>query len=275
MLPTVAETTPETEWFRSHDGVEIAFSTHGPEAGEPIVLVHGFASSRKSNWDLPGWTDRLARAGRRVVALDCRGHGQSEKLHEPAAYGSDRMPRDVVALMDHLDIPRADLMGYSMGGRISAWLLVEAGDRFVRGVLAGVGGGLFAEAADRRRGERIAEALLADDPADVADPGARGFRLFADQQGADRRALAACMRGMRRSLGPEDAGRITAPVLVVVGRDDTLVGDPNVLASAIPGAQVAIIEGRDHLTAVPARATKQVVFDFLGISLPGAPGRAG
>src|ERR1700726_3165835 len=100
----------------SHDGAEIAFFDEG--AGEPIVLVHGFASNKEVNWVAPGWVTTLARAGRRVIALDNRGHGASTKLYDPAAYHSERMAGDVVALLDHLGIATADVMGYSMGARI-------------------------------------------------------------------------------------------------------------------------------------------------------------
>ena len=101
-----------------HDAVEIAFLDEG--RGEPIVLVHGFASTAQVNWVHPGWVATLTRGGRRVIALDNRGHGASTKLYDPAAYHSARMADDIRALLDHLELGRADVMGYSMGARISA-----------------------------------------------------------------------------------------------------------------------------------------------------------
>jgi pimeloyl-ACP methyl ester carboxylesterase len=261
-----------TARFRSHDGVRIAYGVEGEASGSPVVLVHGFASSRALNWELPGWTALLVDAGRRVIALDCRGHGESEKPHAPEAYGRGAMARDVVALLDHLAIPAADVVGYSMGGRLAARLLAVHGARFGRGVLAGVGGALLDHDREARRAETIARALEAEDAAAIADPGARAFRAFADRYGGDRTALAACMRGQERGLAPAALSRIRAPVLVVVGRDDTLVGDPRRLADAIPGARLVVVEGRDHMSAVPARATKRAVLDFLAEAEAGAAG---
>ena len=120
-----------------HDGVEIAFHDQGQ--GEPIVLVHGFASTADVNWVHPGWVATLTRAGRRVIALDNRGHGASTKLYHPAAYHSAVMAEDVRALLDHLGIVRADVMGYSMGARITAFFAQAHPARLRRAVLGGIG----------------------------------------------------------------------------------------------------------------------------------------
>ncbi len=109
--------------FKNGD-VEIAYLDEGE--GDPIVLVHGFASNKEVNWVMPGWTSTLRRDGRRVIALDNRGHGQSTKLYDPAAYHTDIMAGDIAALIEHLKLPRADLMGYSLGSRICA-VLAAAG----------------------------------------------------------------------------------------------------------------------------------------------------
>ena len=109
----------------SSDGVHIAYIDAPPEGadrGEPILLIHGFASNHRINWVNPRWVQTLTRAGRRVVALDNRGHGASQKLYAPADYRSDLMARDAANLLQHLAIERADVMGYSMGARISAFL---------------------------------------------------------------------------------------------------------------------------------------------------------
>jgi pimeloyl-ACP methyl ester carboxylesterase len=239
------------------DGVTIHYEVFGD--GPPIVLVHGFASSLKDNWVQTGWVKRLESAGRRVVALDCRGHGESDKPRDPAAYQGDTMPGDVIRLMDHLGIDRADLMGYSMGGGIALGLIMRHPQRFHRAVLAGVG----AAARGATDSAVIADALAADDSSAVTSEIARNFRAFAMQRGNDLKALAACMRRGRPAPDPKALAAISLPVLVVVGEKDDLVGRGEVLADAIPGARFVSIPERDHITAVPDRRYKEAVLDFL------------
>jgi pimeloyl-ACP methyl ester carboxylesterase len=251
--------------FRSFDGTRIDFELReGDGHGRPVVLVHGFASSRHANWELPGWLHTLAKVGRSVVALDCRGHGNSEKPHAPEAYAGDAMSRDVLSLIDHLGLGPVDLMGYSMGGRIAAQIVADHADRLGSAVLAGVGASLLAVGAEQARSARIADVMEARVVPDDAPAGARAFRVFAEAQGGDRIALAACMRGSRRALEAGDFTGVDLPVLVVVGRDDDLIGNPRVLADAIPDARLEVIPGRDHLSVVPSRAYKEAVLRFWG-----------
>ena len=182
----------------THDGVEIAFLDEGE--GEPIVLVHGFASTKEVNWVFPGWVTTLTRAGRRVIALDNRGHGESTKLYEPAAYHSSLMAEDVRALLDHLGLGRADVMGYSMGARITAFLALAHPERVRSAVLGGLGIRLVDGVG---LPETVAQALEAPALADVSDPTGYMFRAFAEQTRSDLGALAACMRGSRQTLSPQ------------------------------------------------------------------------
>ncbi len=242
----------------THDGVDIAFFDQGE--GEPIVLVHGFASTKEVNWIIPGWVPTLTGAGRRVIALDNRGHGASSKLYDPAAYHSAIMAEDVRALIDHLGLPQADVMGYSMGARISAFLALAHPERVRAVVLGGLGMGLINGVGDP---ERIARGLEAPDLADVTDPGARQFRSFAEQTRSDLRALAACMRGARQTLSREEAGRIAVPLLVAVGSKDAIAGPPEELAALVPNAQALVIPNRDHMLAVGDKTYKSGVLEFL------------
>jgi pimeloyl-ACP methyl ester carboxylesterase len=242
----------------THDGVEIAFLDEGE--GEPIVLVHGFASTKEVNWVFPGWVTTLTRAGRRVIALDNRGHGESTKLYVPAAYHSSLMTEDVRALLDHLGLGHADVMGYSMGARITAFLALAHSERVRSAVLGGLGIRLVDGVG---LPETIAQALEAPALADVSDPTGYMFRAFAEQTHSDLRALAACMRGSRQTLSPSEVGRIAVPVLVAVGSKDPVAGSPEQLAALIPGARALIIPGRDHMLAVGDRAFKTGVLEFL------------
>jgi pimeloyl-ACP methyl ester carboxylesterase len=242
----------------THDDVEIAFLDEGE--GEPIVLVHGFASNKEINWVGPGWVSALTRAGRRAIALDDRGHGASSKLYDPAAYHSSLMAEDVRALLDHLGLKRADVMGYSMGARIAAYLALAHPDRVRAAVLGGLGIHLVEGVG---LPDTIADGLEAPSLADVADPTARLFRAFAEQTKSDLTALAACLRGSRQTLSRAEVGRIAAPVLVAVGSEDPIAGSPQELAALIPGARAFVVPGRDHMLAVGDRTLKSAVLDFL------------
>jgi len=242
----------------THDGVEITFLDEGE--GEPIVLVHGFASNKEVNWVAPSWMTTLTRAGRRAIALDNRGHGASSKLYDPAAYLSATMAEDVRALLDHLGLPRSDVMGYSMGARITAFLALAHPDRVRAAILGGLG---FRLVEGVGLSDTIANALEAPSLGDVADPTAYVFRAFAEQTRSDLHALAACMRGSRQTLSRGVVAKIAAPLLVAVGENDSIAGSPEALAALIPGAKALVIPGRDHMLAVGDRLFKSAVLEFL------------
>ena len=243
----------------SSDGLTLAYFDEGQ--GEPIVLVHGFASSIATNWIGPSWTTTLIGAGRRVIAIDNRGHGASEKPTDPERYRSPLMADDVAALLDHLDIERADLMGYSMGARISAFFALAHPRRARSLILGGLGMGLVKGVGDE---SDIVAALEAPSLAEVTSERGRMFRAFAEQSKGDLRALAACMRALRaRVMTPEDVARITAPTLIAVGTRDAIAGDPHGLAALMPNAKVLEITNRDHMPAVGDKIFKQGALAFL------------
>ena len=243
--------------FLHHD-VEIAFLDRGE--GPPVVLVHGFASNKEVNWVYTGWATELTGAGRRVIALDNRGHGESTKLYDPGAYHSATMAEDVRALLDHLELPHADIIGYSLGARIAAFIALAHPARVRSAVLGGLGMGLVDGIGDP---ERIARALEAPTLADVSDPGGRMYRAFAEKTHSDLRALAACIRGVRQVLSREEVGRIEVPLLIAVGENDNVAGSPEALAALIPRAQAFTIPGRDHMLAVGDRRFKAAASSFL------------
>ena len=253
--------------FTTSDGVAIAYHRFEPDAAAldlPIVLLqHGFAADTTSNWVAPGVVDALLAAGRRVVSVDARGHGASDKPHDVSAYGEGRMSADLVELVDALDLDTLDLAGYSMGAIIS--VIAATTERRVRRMVIGGIGGRIARLGtgdrppiDRRR---IVDGMLADDPSTIADPGARAFRRFADTTGADRLALAAQMQSAH---SPEIAlDEITATTLLIVGDDDALASNPEELAAAITGCGLEIVSG-DHLGAVAVPEFASALVDFLG-----------
>lgn len=249
--------TPEIHTFE-HDGMRLAYREAGE--GDPILLIHGFASSSYVNWVAPGWFQTLTEAGYRVIAIDNRGHGQSVKSHEPADYTPSLMAGDAAALLDHLGIKTAHVMGYSMGARIAAFMALEHPARVHSLVFGGLGIGMVTGAGDW---EPIHEALLADDPADITNPRGLMFRKFADQTKSDRIALAACVLTSKEIVSAEAIRRITQPTLVAVGTKDDIAGNPQELAHLLPHGQALDIPGRDHMIAVGDKVFKQAVLEFL------------
>src|ERR1700737_3784945 len=242
-----------------HNGaVEIAYLDEGE--GDPILLVHGFASTKNVNWVYPAWVSELKKNGRRVIALDNRGHGDSAKLYDPEAYHIGTMAGDVSALMDHLSIERADIKGYSLGSRMTAWLSLRQPQRLRSAIFGGIGIGLIEGGGP---GENVALALEAASLDEVTDPVGRTFRAFADQTRSDRGALSACMRGSRGLMTKEEAGGISVPVLIAVGTTDEVAGSASALGKIIPGSEVLDIPNRDHMRAVGDKVYKAGGRDFL------------
>ena len=251
----------EKESCRAEDGVELAYERLGE--GPAIVLVHGFGSSRVQNWKSTGWYGGLTGAGFSIVAMDCRGHGESGKPHDEAAYGHDRMAEDVVAVMQACDLADALVLGYSMGGFIGLRLLAAHPERVRKLAIAGVGENYLQDRITSPQARAaLAEALLTPDKDGITDSRARMFRAFADQPGKDRLALAACMRAMSPHLPLEILSRLQRPVLVVNGGEDTTAGRPEPLAAVLADGRAVTIPGRDHMSAVGDKNTRQAVIDF-------------
>jgi pimeloyl-ACP methyl ester carboxylesterase len=240
------------------DGVAIAYLDEGE--GEPILLIHGFASNIAMNWVDPGWVRLLVREGFRVIAIDNRGHGASQKLYDSAAYSSATMADDARRLLDHLGIASAYVMGYSMGARITAVLAMQHPRRVRAAILAGLGINMVRGLGNT---DEIVAALRADHVRDVSHAVARTFRLFAEQTKSDLKALAACLAASRMPLTAEQLATLNVPVLVAVGTEDIIGGSAVELAALIPGAKALEITGRDHMKAVGDRVYKEGVLAFL------------
>lgn len=241
------------------DGLNLAYETFGE--GQPVLCIHGFASSGKVNWIDTGWVEALTAAGYRAIVIDNRGHGNSDKPHDPEAYYPTLMARDAVALLEHLGIARAAVLGYSMGARIAAFMAFEHEARVACVIFGGMGLNLINGLSD---GNDIIAGLRAPSLAELSHPTARQFRIFADHTKSDREALAACMETSRQPMARADVRRIGVPVFVAVGEADDMAGSPQPLAELIPGAEAFVIPKRDHMRATGDKAFKTAAIDFLG-----------
>jgi pimeloyl-ACP methyl ester carboxylesterase len=250
--------------FTSFDDTRISYHLWGEPGGDlpPVLLHHGFAVTARINWETTGVVAALVAAGRHVVALDARGHGESEKHHDAARYGETTMARDVSALIDELDVPLVDLVGYSMGA-VVALITATREPRVRRLVVGGVGAGVVEVGGLDTRAlavDVVIEALTTDDPATITDPQAAGFRQVADATSGDRLALAAQLTAAHRESIALTG--ITAPALVIAGDADPFAVRPEVLAGAVPGATLLLVPG-DHAGAVSEPAFAAAIVDFV------------
>lgn len=243
----------------THDGLNLSYFDEGDPSGQPVLLIHGFASSAAVNWVHPGWLKTLGDAGYRVIAMDNRGHGASDKPREAGAYHPWVMARDSIALLDHLRIAEANLFGYSMGARISVFAALAHPDRIRSLVLGGLGIGMTDGVGDW---DPIADALLAPTVEEITHERGKMFRMFADQTKSDKVALAACIHGSRDLVARADMARIDAPTLIGVGTKDDIAGSAQELADLMPNARALDIPGRDHMLAVGDRVFKKAVLEF-------------
>jgi pimeloyl-ACP methyl ester carboxylesterase len=259
--------------FASFDGREIAYLDTGPADAPLALLLHGFASEHRETWLDRGVVGALVDAGRRVVAWDARGHGQSDRPHAPEAYADNAMVRDAGALLDHLGVtaPRSiDVVGYSMGSVVSSrWVPDEPRVRSL--VLGGVGEHIADGSRDAIRG-KMAKYLAVDDPATIRNQWLRDLRTQFEAKGNDCKALAALDAAGQDDPTPDQLAGMGVPVLVLTGADDTLVGSPDGLAARIPGAVARVIPG-DHPGATADPAFAAAVVEFLA-SVDGVDPRA-
>ena len=221
-------------WAEEFDsgGVKIHYLVEG--RGEPVILIHGLLASARLNWQWPGVIVELAK-NHQVIALDCRGHGSSDKPVSEDQYGV-KMVDDVVRLMDHLSIKQADIVGYSMGGAITMKLMVLHPERVRSAVVGGMGW------------------MKADNVFSGDGEGPRS-----------QTATEACVRGFKRlAVSAEEVRAIKAPFLVIIGDSDPLKQryvEP--LRKLRPDVPVKVIEGAGHLTCIVQPQFKKELKAFL------------
>jgi pimeloyl-ACP methyl ester carboxylesterase len=249
-----------TSFVTASDGTDIAYDCMGD--GPPIVLIHGFGANRLITWANTNWYQTLTRAEHKLIAIDCRGHGESEKPHDPEDYEEGRMAMDVIAVLAALEIAEFDVMGYSMGAQLAIRLMHDAPGRVRRAVLGGLGENYFR--FSKERADIIARALLAKDPSKISDPVAKEFRIFCEKAGDDLLAMAACIRRPHQIFSAEELHVLPQPVAVVCGAEDNLIGSPEPLAQAFRDGRLVIIPKRNHHSTVGDRVYKDAVVAFLG-----------
>jgi len=246
-----------TSGFFESNGLKIYYETFGQ--GKPIILIHGWSINIKINWIDARWVKALTPI-RWVIALDCRGHGQSDKPHDQGAYSYKIMAQDVLNLMDHLNIDKADIFGYSMGAMIAVHLLGHHKERIISAILGGAGN----DATDLLQ---IADALLAEDPSQISYPIGKAFRSFVElDPNNDLKALALIQTMPEATfslVGGVGLADVNIPVLIINGENDDLMESVDDLAATIPGAKLILIENRNHLTVIPAKRFKKEVLSFL------------
>ena len=241
-----------------NNGYPIAYVDEGE--GDPILLIHGFASNKHVNWIYTGWLDLLVNDGRRVIAIDNRGHGESYKYYAAEDYSAPIMAEDALKLLDHLNVKKADLLGYSMGTRVAAFCALQAPERVRSLILGGMGYGLISGVGNP---QPIVDGLLAETLSDVRDRTGRAFRAFAEQTKSDRLALAACIQSARKPISENDVAQIRVPTLIAVGSKDDVAGDPQRLADLMPNAKYLEITNRDHMTSVGDKIFQKGTVEFL------------
>jgi pimeloyl-ACP methyl ester carboxylesterase len=245
------------------DGIKIAYEVYGD--GPPILLIHGFASSGRVNWVTTGWVDTLNKAGYQAITIDNRGHGKSQKLYDENLYYAHDMAEDAARLLDHLELGKVAVMGYSMGARIAAFLALNHKDRVAAAVLGGMGINLVNGLNDS---DEIIAGLRAASLSDVTHPTGRQFRIFAEHSKADRLALAACMVSSREPMAESYVRAISVPTLIAIGGEDEMAGAPEALAGLMQDAEAFTIPKRNHMLATGDLKFKAAALEFLSRKYP-------
>ena len=247
----------------SHDGYAIYYEVHGH--GAPVVLLHGMSMSFTGSYGAFGWVEWLTSHGLQAVAMDFRGHGKSDKPHQVSAYGSAALGGDVLALLDHLGLAKASLVGYSHGSVIALHLLHTAPQRFDKGVLLATGDGLMGlpPYVLSEVTARLAAAIERDTfPADLPKHEA-AYWNFATNISGDRIAAAAAVRAEYPHCSAADLVRATMPILVVSAEKDPVLGRGVRLASTLPRGRYLEIPGVDHFQLATSEYAKNEVCWFL------------
>lgn len=244
--------------IRSGD-IEIATYEIGDPDAPPVVLVHGFASSAEANWVLTGWTRELTRAGYRIIALDHRAHGRSDKPHDREAYSMSLLRDDVYRTMDAYSISTAPWIGYSMGARVTWYAALTKNDRISRAVLGGIPKADPFARLDVRQARGYTEMGLP-----ISDAVTRTYmQMASEQRDNDLFALVALVEGLRGDPDAAIEEPPAQPLLIAAGSDDAIAAEARSLADATPNARFLDLPGRTHFNAPTSGVFRRAAIEFL------------
>lgn len=256
---TLVQEAPSPQFVMASDNVRLATYDVGEPAGPAILAVHGFASSAQVNWFATGWVRELVRSGFRVVAIDLRGHGRSDKPHDPAAYSMQQLVTDVRTVLDTYLLNELGVVGYSLGARIGWHASLGTEHRITRAVLGGIPDGY---PLTRFRVEEALDHLVTG--AEIEDRITRAYLdMAARTPSNDLRALVALVQGIQGGLQPDPRTPPLQPVLFATGSDDGILPASMRLASATPRGAFFEIPGRNHFNAPTARTFRDRAVSFL------------
>lgn len=256
------------------DGVRIRYQDQG--AGTPVLLIHGFAVNTEMNWVAPGVVASLVRAGYRVITYDARGHGGSDKPHEPSRYGPVEV-EDAIRLLNHLNVQRAHVVGYSRGGLVANRLRARYPSRVISITLGGfaedpggadpLGPAARAEIADSLERGSFGPLLRGLQPPGGAETPPEQLSALAQMMVAmnDMRALAAAFRA-DSAFGPATEAELRAnrvPALAIIGELDVFRADLDRMAAAMSELEVLVILGADHVSALGRKELLTALLGFL------------
>jgi len=252
---------PPPQFIMSAEGHRIATYSWGDPAAPTVLCVHGFASSCRDNWVSTGWVRDLTRAGFRVIGVDQRGHGQSDKPHDSRDYTMSALVGDLLTVLETYLLDSVLYAGYSLGGRVGWQLLVDAPDRVVRGVLGGIPDGRPLARLDIEQARAFAE-----HGTPIEDRVTQNYVTLAERvPGNDLRVLVALAEGMRLGdADPDPADPPRQPVLFATGSEDAILEASRRLASAAPRGEFVEIPGRHHFNAPGSRVFREAALAFLG-----------
>lgn len=252
---------PHPQLIEVGDGVALATYSWGEPDAPTVVLVHGFASSTADTWLHTGWVRMLQAEGFRIIGIDQRGHGASQKPHDAAGYAVRNLARDIEAVLDTFLVDDALYAGYSLGARVGWQVLQDLGDRIPRAVLGGVPDGIPLDRLDIEQVRRYAA-----DGTPVTDPDTLSYVALAERvSGNDLYALLALAEGMRdsRSIDPDPAHAPQQPVLFATGSKDLVLEGSRRLADAAPRSSFFEIPGRHHFNAPGSKDFRLAALEFL------------